>query len=127
MTTSDQTKTSSSCPRPGLCLDLLGRLESTVRDVDRHEGEIKLLRESCAIVKQDVHTLVTQANDRDRLSHTLIGLFGAILVAGLAQFGTTVWWGSRLQTTTERLVIDVRDMDAQIGQHSQYINGKIGQ
>ena len=112
MTTSDQTKTTASlCPRPGLCLDLSGRLESVSRDVDRHEGEIRTLREHCAVVKQDVHTLVTQASDRDRLSHTLIGLFGAILVAGLAQFGTTIWWGSRLQTTTERLVIDVQDLE----------------
>jgi hypothetical protein len=105
------------CPKPGLCLDLLGRLDGTDRDILRHDREIKEMRDVLITMQKDVHTLVSQAAGRDRMTHAVLGIFGALLVAGLAQFGATVWWGARLQATTESIASVVSDHAKEIRIH----------
>jgi hypothetical protein len=102
------------CPKPGLCLDLLGRAEGIERDIHRHEEEIKSIRNTLVIMQQDLHTLVSQAASRDRMTHAVIGIFGALLIFGMAQFGATIWWGSRLQTSVETLSLFVADHEERI-------------
>ena len=106
------------CPRPGLCLDLLGKTDALDRDVRRHETELRDIRTSLVTMQKDLHTLVNQSAGRDRLAHAVLGIFSALLIAGLTQVSVTVWWGSRLQATVEQLATATADHEQRLRSHS---------
>jgi hypothetical protein len=109
-----------ACPRPGLCLDLMGRLEVHQDAINRHEATLNTLNANCAQIKNEVHTLVSRAGERERASNSHSGQMLSIAVIVVLQLFATVWWGARLQATTENMALMVADHELRLREHAQY-------
>jgi ferric-dicitrate binding protein FerR (iron transport regulator) len=112
------------CPKPGLCMTLESAYRVHDDAIKRHETALGQMANDMQSIKQEVHTLVSRSNERERTSTAhgsqMIGI--AALVA--LQLCATVWWGSRLQSTVENMTVVVADHEQRIRQHASYINGQ---
>lgn len=103
-----------TCPKPGACLDLEARMEACELADRRHEEGMQRIGAGCDAIKADVHRMMIESGLRNSAADGLKKWFAGCILVGLLQFGATVWWASRLDTTVAAVRETVLDHEARL-------------